>query len=483
MADDTNILPKDQNYIRAVGFESDTTPGLVLAGQIDEATGRILVDNAGGGAGTGTVTSVSVVTANGVSGSVATATTTPAITLTLGAITPTSVNGITLSGSGSLANSGTSSLTGFTGSGTSSGTNTGDQTTITGNAGTATALQNTRTIWGQNFNGTANVTGTLALGTADLTLTGSIGSTGARATKVWTAALESTAMPTVGGTAILTSLTAPQFTTIELGHASDTTLARVSAGVASIEGSQITTMNTTSLAGNQTANLSVKTRYLLDVGLYETQNLTLPSTFAVGDEIEIVVDNDSNAGVVNIILSASDNFLYVGDTGTLTSSTSNLVFNQNASLTLVCIVANTTWRIVKMTGARVSINSVEFASVANVLTGDNTKTVTNKRIQDRISSATSGDITPDLSVANMYQRTNLSGTTAINAPTGSPVNGEELLFRLRSTSIRTLTWNATYVPIGVTIPTATVANKLIYVKCIFNSTQNQWDVIQVNNEV
>lgn len=87
--------------------------------------------------GTGTVTSVSVVTANGISGSVANATTTPAITLTLGAITPTSVNGITLSGSGSLANSGTSSLTGFTGSGThsgtSSGTNTGDQTiTLTG---------------------------------------------------------------------------------------------------------------------------------------------------------------------------------------------------------------------------------------------------------------------------------------------------------------------------------------------------------------
>lgn len=39
----------------------------------------------------GTVSSVSVVTANGVSGSVATATTTPAITLTLGGITPSSV--------------------------------------------------------------------------------------------------------------------------------------------------------------------------------------------------------------------------------------------------------------------------------------------------------------------------------------------------------------------------------------------------------
>lgn len=65
--------------------------------------------------GAGTVTSVSVTTANGVSGTVATATTTPAISLALGAITPTSVNA-----SGTLAGSNFS--------GSSSGTNTGDQT-------------------------------------------------------------------------------------------------------------------------------------------------------------------------------------------------------------------------------------------------------------------------------------------------------------------------------------------------------------------
>lgn len=53
--------------------------------------------------GAGTVTSVSVTTANGVSGTVATATTTPAITLTLGAITPTTVNGNTFTtGTGTL---------------------------------------------------------------------------------------------------------------------------------------------------------------------------------------------------------------------------------------------------------------------------------------------------------------------------------------------------------------------------------------------
>ena len=55
------------------------------------AGARLQLDNSGG---SGTVTSVSVTTANGVSGTVATNTTTPAISLTLGAITPTSTNGV-----------------------------------------------------------------------------------------------------------------------------------------------------------------------------------------------------------------------------------------------------------------------------------------------------------------------------------------------------------------------------------------------------
>lgn len=125
-------------------------------------------------AGTGSVTSVSVTTANGVSGSVATATTTPAISLTLGAITPSSVNSVVLSGSSTptLAVTGTTSVSG-THSGTSSGTNTGDQTTISGNAGTATTLQTARTIGtltgdvtsaGSTFNGSANNTNATVVG-------------------------------------------------------------------------------------------------------------------------------------------------------------------------------------------------------------------------------------------------------------------------------------------------------------------------------
>lgn len=72
-----------------------------------------------------------------------------------------------------------------------------------------------------------------------------IGATATRVTKGWFTDLESTNMPTVGGTPILSSLTAPQFTTIELGHASDTTLSRSAAGQMAVEGVQVLTATNT----------------------------------------------------------------------------------------------------------------------------------------------------------------------------------------------------------------------------------------------
>lgn len=65
------------------------------------------------------------------------------------------------------------------GSGNSTGTNTGDQTNITGNAGTATALQTARNINGVAFDGTANITvnavdSTARVAKAGDTLTGAL---------------------------------------------------------------------------------------------------------------------------------------------------------------------------------------------------------------------------------------------------------------------------------------------------------------------
>jgi hypothetical protein len=85
----------------ALRFQGFAAPAVSTAGTgaiyFDSASNTFQIStNASAFAAMGTVTSVSVVTANGISGTVANSTTTPAITLTLGAITPSSVNGLTL---------------------------------------------------------------------------------------------------------------------------------------------------------------------------------------------------------------------------------------------------------------------------------------------------------------------------------------------------------------------------------------------------
>lgn len=86
------------------------------------------------GTGSGTVSNVSVVTANGISGSVATSTTTPAITLTLGAITPTSV-----AVSGTITPSQTNGIIGTTTNNNANAGSIGEYVTATG---TAVSLSN-----------------------------------------------------------------------------------------------------------------------------------------------------------------------------------------------------------------------------------------------------------------------------------------------------------------------------------------------------
>ena len=86
-ASGTLIVDSGQTFTVHKSFAMPTTDGFnnYVLKTNGAGVGSWAVDSAG----TGTVTNVTVTTANGVSGSVATSTTTPAITLTLGAITPT----------------------------------------------------------------------------------------------------------------------------------------------------------------------------------------------------------------------------------------------------------------------------------------------------------------------------------------------------------------------------------------------------------
>ena len=114
-----------------------------------------------------------------------------------------------------------------------------------------------------------------------------------------------------------------------------------------------------------------------------------------------------------------------------------------------------------------------------------TNTLTSKRLDPRVTSASSAStVTPDVSTTDIIAFTALAEGLTINEPIGTPVNGNKLIFRiLDNGTTRALTWNATYTVIGVTLPTDTIANKTVYVGCIYNSSASRWDVVSVITQV
>jgi hypothetical protein len=127
-------------------------------------------------------------------------------------------------------------------------------------------------------------------------------------------------------------------------------------------------------------------------------------------------------------------------------------------------------------------NAVNTAS--GFPTGSGTATLTNKRIDPRFSStASTATLTPDISAFDKYNLTAQAVNLTVAAPTGTPVDGNRLTIRiLDNGTTRTISWNATYTVIGTTLPTATTANKMIYVGCIYNAANTRWDVVAVSTQ-
>lgn len=111
--------------------------------------------------------------------------------------------------------------------------------------------------------------------------------------------------------------------------------------------------------------------------------------------------------------------------------------------------------------------------------------LTSTRVDPRTTTtATTATITPNSDTTDIYTVTALAQPLSIAAPTGTPVNGQRLTIRLKDDgTARALTWEpTTYRAIGTILPTTTIANKTVYIGCIYNSTGGYWDVIAVAQE-
>jgi hypothetical protein len=111
--------------------------------------------------------------------------------------------------------------------------------------------------------------------------------------------------------------------------------------------------------------------------------------------------------------------------------------------------------------------------------------ITSTRVNPRAVAAgsTSGTLTPNGDTTDVFNAFGLTDAITVAAPSGTPVDGQRLILRFEDNgSGRGITWTTSsgaYRAVGATLPTTTVASKVTYVGCVYNSTDIFWDVIAV----
>lgn len=112
-------------------------------------------------------------------------------------------------------------------------------------------------------------------------------------------------------------------------------------------------------------------------------------------------------------------------------------------------------------------------------------------IQGSTGITTAATITPVAGAGTYYVTALATGgatpaTTTINAPTISAqfptlIDGQKLVLRIKDNgTARPLSWTISagaYRAINLTLPTTTIAGKVLYVATVYNAQDNFWDVV------
>jgi hypothetical protein len=229
--------------------------------------------------------------------------------------------------------------------------------------------------------------------------------------------------------------------------------------------------NTITLSGN----LSFSGAYNLSVTLTGATSITLPTS---GTLVNTAVTSLSSLSTVGTITSGTWNATLISPTYGGTG-----VNNGSSTLTMAGNVTHAGSFTQSFTAT--GNTAVTLPTTGTLATLAGTETLTNKTVQARVVAvADATSITPNADTSDIVTQANTQavGTLTVNAPTGTPVNGQKFILRLRSTNVQTLSWNAAYTgSIDMPLPTASSgATRYDYFGFIYNSTSTTWQLIAKN---
>lgn len=139
-----------------------------------------------------------------------------------------------------------------------------------------------------------------------------------------------------------------------------------------------------------------------------------------------------------------------------------------------------------------SVNTSGNITVGSNLTVTGTATVTGAlnvsgsfRSTPRVSAtASSATLTPNIDNYNIYDQLAQAEALSIANPTGSPRNGDILIFRIKDNgTARAISWGTAYQNVsGLDTLTTTTINKWSTVGCMYESGSSKWLVVSITTE-
>lgn len=506
---------RDENFVPvALGVKStntaETTPFT-----INPVTGRLLVDQAGGGSGTvtsiaggvGIVTSPNPITTTGTVS--LTTPLQPIATLTGNAgkflrvnAGETAVEYATVSGSGTVTS---------VASADGSITVTNPTTTVDLAVVKAPIWSTARLLAGNSVNGSANVAfankfivqgttdtglsaaqflGALATGLVMNTTTTGVLSIATAGTDYVTASSTNTftnktydtagagnsfsingvAVTANQGTGAVVRATSPTLTTPVLGVATATsinglTITTTTGTLTMTNAKTLAVTNSLTLSGTDSTVMTFPTTSKT-IAANDGSNWTIASQ-AIGD----ILTASSTTAYTRLAAVAVGSVLVSAGTGT------QPVWSAGPQVTTIELGSATDTTLSRLSAGQLNIEGVQ------ALTASNTVTVTNKRNTLRVSALSANSATPALNTDNFDVLHITAQSAAITSFTtnftGTPVDGDRLRISITGTGAVALTWGLLFESSTQTLPTTTVSTARLDIGFLWNTETTKWRCVSV----
>lgn len=132
--------------------------------------------------------------------------------------------------------------------------------------------------------------------------------------------------------------------------------------------------------------------------------------------------------------------------------------------------------------SKLALGTLNYVMVAGASGPQYTNNLLGVGVLSRVVAvADAASVTMDADTTDIATQANtqVAGTLTINAPSGTPANGQKLIFRIRSTNVQTFSWNSIFQgSTDLSLPTVTSgASKFDYFGFMYNSTNTKWQLV------